>query len=354
MAVIRNIILDWSGTLVDDFGPVLEATNEIMAHYGKPAMGADEFKAKFKLPFTEFYAEHLPEASMPEVDVHYHATFKLLEADVELLPHAREFLDWCQAQGMPLFLLSSIHSEHYRVQGKRLGLITSYFREAYVQQIDKRKAILQLLAEHNLEPAETMFIGDMVHDIETAHHGGVIGCAVLTGYDSLAKLKTSNPDLIYHHLGEVRAYLERHREEPCAPPPIATVGALIFNDRDQVLMVRTHKWSNKWGIPGGKIQGNEPSLDALHRETMEETALTLCDVRFAIVQDCIQPPEFFRSAHFLLLNYTARVNGSDAVTLNDEAQEHRWVSLEEAEALDLNCPTKTLIDHVRSNQHQPA
>lgn len=353
MAVIRNIILDWSGTLVDDFGPVLEATNEIIAQYGKAPMSAGEFRAKFKLPFTEFYAEHLPEISLPEIDHYYHTAFKLLDSQVEPLPHAREFLDWCQGQGLPLFLLSSIHGEHYRVQAARLGL-DGYFREACVQQVDKRKAILRLLAEHDLEPGETMFVGDMCHDIDTARHGGVVGCAVLTGYDSLDKLKGSNPDLVFRHLGEVRAHLERHREEPPVPPPAATVGALIFNARDEVLMVRTHKWSDKWGIPGGKIQGEESALDALRRETREETGLALRDIRFELVQDCIRPPEFYRRAHFLLLNYTARVDGPDTVTLNDEAQEHQWLPLEQAGELDLNIPTRTLLDHVRSHSHQPA
>jgi phosphoglycolate phosphatase len=49
-------------------------------------------------------------------------------------------------------------------------------------------------------------------------------------------------------------------------PPLATVGALIFNGAGEVLMIRTHKWSNKWGIPGGKIKWGETSEAALRRE----------------------------------------------------------------------------------------
>ena len=61
MAEIRNVILDWSGTLVDDFNPVLEASNEIFKQYGKPAFTAEEFREKFYLPFPAFYKEYLPE-----------------------------------------------------------------------------------------------------------------------------------------------------------------------------------------------------------------------------------------------------------------------------------------------------
>jgi 8-oxo-dGTP pyrophosphatase MutT (NUDIX family) len=115
-------------------------------------------------------------------------------------------------------------------------------------------------------------------------------------------------------------------------------------------MIQTHKWSNKWGIPGGKIKTNESSEDALRREIIEETGLKLIDIKFEIVQDCIEPPEFYKRAHFLLLNYTATTLGT-TVTLNDEAENFRWVSLDEADKLDLNGPTRTLLDHVRSHSH---
>jgi phosphoglycolate phosphatase len=346
MPEIRNVILDWSGTLVDDFSPVLEATNEIFKHYGKPAFTAGEFREKFYLPFPEFYKEYLPESALPELDHHYHTAFKLLQTGIAPLPHALDFLDYLLERGMPTFLLSTIHREHFEAQGGRLG-VHKYFRQAYTQALDKRKVILHLLADHDLDASETIFIGDMVHDIETARHAGVMSCAVLTGYDSLEKLKSANPDLLFRNLREVRDFLDRHRGA-VLPPPVATVGALIFNAAGEVLMIRTHKWSHKWGIPGGKIKANERAEDALLREVREETGLEITHVRFELVQDCIEPPEFYRKAHFLLLNYTAVATGAKVV-LNDEAEAFRWVSLDDAATMDLNAPTRTLLDHVRSH-----
>ena len=64
-----------------------------------------------------------------------------------------------------------------------------------------------------------------------------------------------------------------------------------------------------------------------------------------MVQDCIEPPEFQRSAHFLLLNYLANcADGQPEVVLNEEAQAFQWISLSEALKLDLNIPTRVLID----------
>jgi phosphoglycolate phosphatase-like HAD superfamily hydrolase/8-oxo-dGTP pyrophosphatase MutT (NUDIX family) len=350
MPEIRNVILDWSGTLVDDFNPVLEATNEIFRHYNRPAFTADEFREKFYLPFPDFYKEYLPEHALPELDHHYHTAFKLMQTGISMLPHSLDFLEYLRERGMPTFLLSTIHHEHFEAQGSRLG-VKHYFKQAYVQALDKRKVILHLLAEHGLNADETIFIGDMIHDIETARHAGVLSCAVLTGYDSLRKLKGANPDLLFRNLKEVRDFLERHRGV-AAHPPVATVGALVFNpSRTEVLMIQTHKWSHKWGIPGGKIKPNETSEDALRREILEETGLDLADVHFELVQDCIEPVEFYKKAHFLLLNYTATATGTKVV-LNDEAEDHRWLSLDDAAKLDLNGPTRILIDHVRSHPHR--
>ncbi len=124
-----------------------------------------------------------------------------------------------------------------------------------------------------------------------------------------------------------------------------TVGALIYDAQSRVLMVRTHKWSNLWGIPGGKIKGGETSETALCREIKEETNLEIDGVRLVMVQDCIHSKEFYRDAHFVLLNYTCRCAGAGnpEVRLNDEAREFRWVSPDEALSLPLNEPTRKLL-----------
>jgi phosphoglycolate phosphatase len=132
-----------------------------------------------------------------------------------------------------------------------------------------------------------------------------------------------------------------HSEE--THPPIATVGALIFNASGEVLMVRTHKWSNLWGIPGGKIKWGEPSEAALRREIKEETDLDIADIEFVLVQDCIHSKEFYRDAHFILLNYTCRCIGEPHVRLNEEAREFRWLTVPDALKMEINQPTRKLL-----------
>ncbi len=87
---------------------------------------------------------------------------------------------------------------------------------------DKRKKIHEILDENGLEPPETLFVGDMQHDIETAKHGGIHSCAVLTGYNTLGQLRAAAPDLIVEHLGQLQEVLENHSDRDF---PLAAAGA---------------------------------------------------------------------------------------------------------------------------------
>ena len=119
---------------------------------------------------------------------------------------ARAFLDFCQATGRRTFLLSTIKRTHFDEQGGRLG-VRDAFEHPYVEIMDKREKIREILATHRLAPEETMFVGDMVHDIETARHGGVLDVAVLTGFDPLEKLAPARPTVIVENLSALQRLL---------------------------------------------------------------------------------------------------------------------------------------------------
>ncbi len=348
--MVRNVLLDWSGTLVDDLPAVWRATNYVLARAQCAEMTLEQFRAEFSLPFTNFYDRHVPHIPLPQLEEWFHGHFREVQDSVAELPHAREFLEFCRARQLRTFLLSTVHRDHYQVQATVTGF-GQYLEKAYVNVWDKRQKIHEILQENQLVPDETLFVGDMEHDIETARHGGIHSCAVLTGYNTLAQLRAAKPDLVVEHLGELREILEENdlhlapsaQKLAASRPPIATVGAAIFDARGRVMMIRTQKWSNLWGIPGGKIKWGETAIEALRREIKEETDLEISDIRFVLVQDCIHSQEFYRDAHFILLNYTCRCAGEPIVTLNDEAREFRWLTLPQALALPLNQPTRTLL-----------
>jgi phosphoglycolate phosphatase len=346
--MFQNLIFDWSGTLVDDLGPVIDATNVVFAAYGLAPLHREEFRRSFRLPYHEFYADAIPHAPLAELEARFRPAFESSQAPVTVLPHAREKLEWCAERGIRLFVLSSMDTAAFQKQLTGFGF-DRFFEATYSGVLDKRAVIHRILADHRLDPAETAFVGDMTHDVETARHGGISSIAVLTGYNHPEVLAQARPDITVPDLGVLLRLCNRpltsHR-------PVATVGALLYRDDGRLLMIRTHKWNDTWGIPGGKIRRGESSLDALRREIREETNLEIEAPSFVMVQDCIDSVEFQHPAHFLLLNYVAHTLTHDVI-LNEEAEEYAWLTPDEANRLNLNQPTRILLDEVRSRGMLP-
>ncbi|MFM7181216.1 MAG: NUDIX domain-containing protein [Verrucomicrobiales bacterium] len=340
--MFRNIIFDWSGTLANDLPPVLDATNRLLEFHGRPHLSEFEFRETFRLPFKGFYDEVLPEVPLAELEVLFGEFFSASAAPVVLLPHAREFLEFCQSKGVRMFILSSARQDFLENQARELGVV-GFFETIHAGVLDKRSALPGILVAHGLRPDETAFIGDMEHDVETALACGVHSVAVLTGYDPPAKLMKAGPEVVVADLSRLRRLLAGSGQPG---HPVPTVGAAIFDEVGRVLLVKTWKWGDTWGIPGGKIERGETADSALRREIREETGLEIKDVAFVLYQDAILPPEFYREDHFLLLNFTAKWDTGEVV-LNEEASEFVWLKPARALAeLDLNQPTRTLLDHI--------
>lgn len=356
--MIRNFIFDWSGTLVDDLPAVWAASNTVFRTAGVPELSLERFRAEFSLPFRGFYERFVPNMPLDQVEVLFHTHFLQWADTVHPLPHSGDLLRFCQAHGCRCFILSTMRKDHFERQCHAAGF-DPFFQATYAGVADKRQTIKTLLQTHDLRPGETLFVGDMQHDMDAARHGGTHSCAVLTGYNTLTQLRESHPDVIVENLKELQSILESQAfawpvgeslpGSGMSAHPVPAVGALIFNHAGEVLMVRTRKWSDRWGIPGGKIKFGESMVDALRREVLEETGLEIDGVRFEMILDCINPAEFYRPAHFVLMNYSCRAQLDCPVVLNDEAQECKWIALAEAFKLDLNQPTLALLRHVETS-----
>jgi nucleoside triphosphatase len=132
--------------------------------------------------------------------------------------------------------------------------------------------------------------------------------------------------------------------------PEPTVGALILNPEGKLFLMRSHKWRDRYVIPGGHIELGERMEEALHREIMEETGLAIHDVAWLCTQEFVYDDAFWKRRHFIFFDFTCRTGDTD-VTLNDEAEAYTWVSVEEA----LNMPIDAYTEHaIRTYMdHQP-
>lgn len=127
--------------------------------------------------------------------------------------------------------------------------------------------------------------------------------------------------------------------------PEPTVGVFIFNPDGEVLLVKSHKWPERYVVPGGHVELGERIEEAVIREAKEETGLDVYDLKFILFQQFIYDASFWKKRHFIFFDYACKTD-SLAVELNHEAQEHVWVGLEAALRLPLDSYTRTALDRI--------
>ena len=186
---------------------------------GLKKMTLDQFRAEFCLPFKNFYDRFAPGIPIGKVGG---VLPQPLQPDAggrrRNCPTPAIFSSFAASTRSGRFCSAPFRSHYFARQAAANGF-DEFIDRPYPGVWDKRAKIIELLAENQLAAAETIFIGDMQHDIETAKFGGIGSCAVLTGYNRLDQLRASEPDVIVEHLGELREILERNHFQLPSPSP---------------------------------------------------------------------------------------------------------------------------------------
>jgi nucleoside triphosphatase len=123
--------------------------------------------------------------------------------------------------------------------------------------------------------------------------------------------------------------------------PEPTVGALVFGPDGRLFLMRSHKWRDRYVVPGGHIELGESMEDALRREVKEETGLDIHDIQFVCFQEFIYDDRFGKSGTSSF-DYACRTD-STVVELNAEAQGYVWASAEDALEMDVDSYTERAI-----------
>ena len=66
---------------------------------------------------------------------------------------------------------------------------------------------LEIIKHYDIKPANTLFIGDSVIDINTAKNANIISGGVLWGNGTDQELRSANADLIFEHPNDLYTYL---------------------------------------------------------------------------------------------------------------------------------------------------
>ena len=133
------------------------------------------------------------------------------------------------------------------------------------------------------------------------------------------------------------------------------VGAFIFNDNDELFLMKGVHYQNEYLCPGGHVELNESLVDALKREIKEETNMDLANVEFISISEDVKLGKKIgkKDDHHVYINYKAKVKSDKKIKLNDEATEYTWKSIDEwKENKDVKATVKEVLENLNSDSSE--
>ncbi len=202
--MIKNIIFDWSGVLSDDIVPVHRATMNVFRKLGVKALTLEYFKKEFTSPYMNFYKK-FTNVSQEELKKLYIKEIHSV-GEPKPFPNAKKILEFLHGKGIKLAILSTVPQTKLEKELDGYGF-RKFFVDASGGNHDKTKAIVRVMKKNGFAPEETVYVGDMTHDVEVGKKAGATTIAVSWGYQTKEQLRREKPDFIIDKLDEIKKFV---------------------------------------------------------------------------------------------------------------------------------------------------
>lgn len=128
--------------------------------------------------------------------------------------------------------------------------------------------------------------------------------------------------------------------------PLVGVGAVVIRGKEVLLVRRANEPSKGlWSIPGGLVKTGEALEEAVKREILEETGITVEVHDIVAVLDRIIPDQKGRVLyHYVLVDFLCTPLSRAEPVSNSDAAESKYVSLEDLDGLELTDLTRSVIE----------
>jgi len=209
-AKLRAVVFDLDGTLIDSYDAITASVNHVRGLRGLPPLRRAEVCGHVGRG-----AEHLLRATVPggilAEDVlrykqHHPSVMRSL---THLLPGVQSTLTALKDVGFDLAVCSNKPVAFSRDLLASLGIGSLFSAVVGPEDAPRPKPApdmllkaMELLARR---PDETLYVGDMVVDIDTARGAGVTVWVVPTGSDARSTLQQASPDRLLNAFAELAA-----------------------------------------------------------------------------------------------------------------------------------------------------
>ncbi|MBR1444740.1 MAG: HAD family hydrolase [Firmicutes bacterium] len=188
----KNIIWDWNGTILNDAPIAFEATNLLLQRFGYPTITFEYYRDNVDTPIVNFYSKifDLNRHDMEMLDDEWGILYNQLSDKIDLHTGVEEILCSFADKKLKQIILSAFKTKEITKYASKFS-VEQYFddilgTENIVMESKKDRGI-RYMQEHGFAPNQTLYIGDTVHDYETARGLGA-DCILFSGGQQSPKL----------------------------------------------------------------------------------------------------------------------------------------------------------------------
>ena len=199
--MVKNIIWDWNGTLLDDVGICLEILNTMLIKRNVRPVTLDEYYGIFGFPVVDYYRRagfDLVSETFESVSEDYISAYGAVAPYLTLRDGARELVQRLCDSGCRQFILSASRKAVLTAALDRYGL-TELFEDVFGLEDDyaygKRELGIDAMRTLSLDPAETVMVGDTLHDADVADAMGIRCILVCGGHHSFERLSARHSNV---------------------------------------------------------------------------------------------------------------------------------------------------------------
>ncbi len=187
-----HIIWDFNGTILDDVTPCIDVLNTMLKERSLKSVTKDEYLKVFGFPIKAYYEKlgfDFTKEDYGVMAIEWSKLYKDAAENSGICKGVKEALEHFKKLGLPQYILSATEYGMLKEQIKSLG-IGSYFTELLALKDFHAVSKVSLGKEwaEKVKPQRMLFIGDTLHDYETAVAMGAECVLIAAGHQCRDRL----------------------------------------------------------------------------------------------------------------------------------------------------------------------
>ncbi len=207
---IKHISFDLDGTITDSFKTIYKTTCKTLEilKINKP-FPEEDFRKRIGLHFTDIFSEmNIPVKSFEEfIGIYKEHYFDFINESF-LYPYVEEVLFYLNEKHIAVSLLTTKHQSQADKIIDHFGL-RKYFsfvmgRRKGIANKPSAEPLLFICGQLNIEPGETMMVGDTELDIQCGKNAEAKTCGATYGYRGKGFLVKEEPDFFIQEISNLK------------------------------------------------------------------------------------------------------------------------------------------------------